>query len=149
MVGALLRSWRRSRLLTAQFVITIAVGMGTAVALVSLMLALGYQPLPYRDPARLVAIWEHAESGEIRAISGPDVADFETASHNIFVSLGAFTVSQFWLSDGKAATQVHTCYIQARALSDLGIRPILGRAARPDDIPLSDSVVSPVWISQK
>lgn len=63
MVGVWLRSWRRSPLLTEQFAITIAIGMGAATALVSLMLALGYSPLPYRDPAPLVAVWEHAESG--------------------------------------------------------------------------------------
>src|SRR5947209_7894039 len=87
MLRALLRSWRRSRLLTAQFVITVAIGMGAAVALVSLMLALGYQPLPFRDPGRLVAVWEHVESGtSIMAISGPDAADFEQASHSILFS---------------------------------------------------------------
>ncbi len=149
MTGALLRTWRRSRLLTAQFVITIAVGMGAVVALVSLMLALGYQPLPYRDPGRLLAVWEHDESGAVRAISGPDVADFVAASHNIFASLGAFTVSQTWLSDRRGGTRVHTCYIQASVLSDLGIHPILGRAVRTDEIPFGGSAASPVWISQK
>src|ERR1700730_12350566 len=49
-----LRRWGRSLLLTAQFSATIAIGMGAAAALVSLLLALGYQPLPYRDPGRLV-----------------------------------------------------------------------------------------------
>jgi putative ABC transport system permease protein len=149
MVNALLRSWRRSRLLTAQFVITIAVGMGAAVALVSLMLALGYQPLAYRDPGRLVAVWEYAESGAISAISGPDVAEFEGASHNIFASLGAFTIWQGWLLDRRGATRIRACPIQARVLSDLGIRPILGRAVQLDDIPPGDSGASPVWISQK
>lgn len=150
MTGGLLRSWRRSRLLTAQFVITIAVGMGAAVALVSLLLALGYQPLAFRDPGRLVAVWERAESGaDVMAISGPDVADFKAASWNIFTSLGAFTVPQLWLLDRRGATQIHTYAIQASVFSDLGIRPVLGRAVRPDDIPLSDSAASPVWISEK
>lgn len=150
MAGALLRSWRRSRLLTAQFAITIAVGMGAAVALVSLMLALGYQPLPYRDPGRLVAVWEHVESGAaVMAISGPDVADFERASGNIFASLGAFTVPQPWFVDRSGATQIRACYIQARVFRDLGIRPILGRAVQPDDLPPGGSGASPVWISEK
>jgi predicted permease len=136
--------------MTAQFVITIAVGMGAAVALVSLMLALGYQPLPYRDPGQLVAVWEHAESGaQIMAISGPDVAEFEGASHNIFASLGAFGVRQSWLLDRGGATQIQACPIRASVLSDLGIRPVLGRAVHSDDMPIGGSAVSPVWISQK
>ena len=50
------RQLRRNPLLTAQFSITITIGMGATAAVVSLLLALGYQPLPYKEPGRLVAI---------------------------------------------------------------------------------------------
>ena len=81
LVSAWARSWRRSLLLTAQFSVTIAIGMGAAAALVSLMLALGYQPLPYLDAEPLVAVWEHAESGaQVMAISGPDLAGWQRLS---------------------------------------------------------------------
>ena len=150
MFGALLRSWRRSRLLTAQFVVTIAVGMGAAVALVSLMLALGYQPLPYRDPGRLVAVWAKSESGEVRAISGPDVAEFEADGRSVFASLGAFVANwQGWLVDRRGATQIHASALQANIFADLGIKPVLGRAVRPDDVAASPGSVYPIWISQK
>lgn len=146
MVGVWLRSWRRSPLLTGQFSATIAIGMGATTALVSLMLALGYQPLPYRDPGRLVAVWERADSGRVMAISGPDMADFADATHGIFAALGAFTVPPLWLIDRKGATQVRASYIQASMFSDLSIRPVLGRGVRPDDEPLGVSA-APVWIS--
>src|SRR5579872_2690712 len=111
MIGALLRCWRRSRLLTAQFVITITVGMGAAAALVSLLLALGYQPLPYRDPGRLVAVWERAESsGQLLGISGPDLADLGDATHSTFAAFGAVVRSQFWVVDTRGVTEVGTCY---------------------------------------
>lgn len=150
MVGVWLRTWRKSPLLTAQFSITIAIGMGSAAALVSLMFALGYQPLPYRDPGRLVAVWEHAESGaQVMGISGPDLTDFADATHNTFASLGGFTTPRGWLLDSLGATQVVLCYIQANAFSDLGIRPVLGRGVRPDDEPfaLRGSGTAPAWIS--
>ena len=93
-----LRTWRRSPLLTAQFSATIAIGMGAATALVSLMLALGYRPLPFRDPGRLVAVWEHADSGaQVLAISGPDLTDFADATHSIFASLGGFIPPRYGL----------------------------------------------------
>ncbi|MGB9467219.1 MAG: ABC transporter permease, partial [Candidatus Acidiferrum sp.] len=149
MIGAWLRSWWRSPLLTAQFSVTIAIGMGAAAALVSLMLALGYQPLPFRDPGRLVAVWEHAESGaQVMAISGPDLTDFADASHGAFSALGGFAVSQLWLLDRMGATRARSCYIQASALGDLGIRPVLGREVRLDDEPFKGSSgTSPAWIS--
>jgi predicted permease len=150
MVGAWLRRWRRSPLLTAQFLVTIAIGMGAAAALVSLMLALGFQPLPFRDPGQLVAVWERAESGaEVLAISGPDMVDFRDATHGIFAALGVFTPMRLWLLDLRGAAEVLTCYIQASAFSDLGIRPVLGRGVRPDDEPLTGGGMAPAWISYR
>lgn len=150
MLGTWLRSWRRSPLLTGQFSLTIAVGMGAASALVSLMLALGYQPLPFSDPGRLVAVWERAESGsQTLAISGPDLADFADATHNIFTSLGAFTFPPVWLIDRKGSTHILPYYIQASTFEDLGIRPVLGRGVRLDDGPLGSSAEAPAWISYR
>ena len=143
------RSWK-SPLLTAQFAITIVFGMGAAAALVSLMLALGYQPLPYRDPGQLVAVWEHTEPvAAVMALAGPDVADFSDATHTIFSSLGAFTpASPFWLIDGGGATEINVGFIQASVFNDLGIRPVLGRAVRLDDKTYGDKATHPVWIGE-
>jgi predicted permease len=150
MLGAWLRRWRTNPSLTGQFSATIIVGTGTLTALVSLMLALAYQPLPYRDPPQLVAIWERVESGaQVMAISGPDLQDFADATHRVFSALGGFAVPQVWLLDRKGATPVHACYIQPGVFSDLGIRPVLGRAARPDDEPLIGKATAPVWLSYR
>jgi putative ABC transport system permease protein len=144
-----LRSWWKNPLLTAQFAITIVVGMGATTALVSLMLALGYQPLPFRDPGRLVVVWERAESGaQVLGISGPDLTDFADATHSTFASLDGFVAPRAWLLDRLGATQVSACYIQASAFSDLGIAPVLGRPVRSDDelLRLGTGAV-PAWIS--
>src|SRR5579864_1237493 len=123
--GVWLRRWRRSPLVTTQFSLTIAIGMGGVSALMSLMVALGYQPLPYRDPGQLVAVWERAESdGRVLALSGPDVTDFADATHNIFSALGTFWIPQVWLLDRKGPVEVRVCGIEAGVFSDLGIRQI-------------------------
>jgi len=154
MFRAWLRIWKRSPLLTTQFVITIAVGMGAVAAVVSLMLALGYQPLPFRDPGQLVAVWERVEpGGQLAAISGPDLEDIAAATQDVFAAFGGFVQSQgLLLHDRAGVTQVRFCYIQARSLGDLGIRPVLGRSAHLDDEPMawhaSNAMIS-VWISSK
>ena len=148
-VGAWLRSWGRSPAFTGQFSLTIVVGMGAASALISLMVALGYQPLPFKDPGQLVAVWERTESGQILAVSGPDLEDFGSATHGIFASLGAFTPPRVWLLDFKSPAEIHECTVEAATLVDLGIRPILGRAVRPDDEPLVGGGTPPAWISER
>ena len=124
--------------------------MGAATALVSLMLALGYQPLPLRDPGSLVQVWERREPGTAPdAISGPDLAEFADATHNVFSSLGAISPGKYWLVDRRGAQEVPTCYIQAGIFSDLGIQSVLGRGVRPDDVPSVSGAASPVWISYR
>jgi predicted permease len=127
--------------------------MGAAAALVSLMLALGYMPLPFRDSGRLVAVWERVESGApVTGLSGPDLSDFADATHNFFDTLGVFSVPQLWLFDRRGGTEVRTCYIQASLFSSLGIRPVLGRGVRPDDEPvgpMGSGAAAPVWISYR
>jgi putative ABC transport system permease protein len=150
-MARILRTWLRSRLLSVQFSATIAIGTSAAAALVSLLLVLGYQPLLYRDPGRLVAVWERAESGaQVLGISGPDLADLSDATHSIFTTLGGFTPAPLWVSDARGATHVSACYIHASVFSDMGIRPVLGREVRPDDEPLTGTIlpwrVFPAWI---
>jgi len=150
MLGTWLRSWRLRAPLTAQFSLTIAIGMGAGAALLSLMLALGYQPLRYRDPERLVAVWERVEPGaEVTAISGPDLADFVDATRSIFAAFGGFAVPRVWLIDSRGAAQVRGCYIQASAFTALGIRPVLGREVRPDDERVGSTAAAPAWISYR
>jgi putative ABC transport system permease protein len=153
MVRISVRMWSRSVLLTAQFSATIAIGMGAAAALVSLLLALGYEPLPYRDPGRLVQVWELPESGgELIGMSGPDLADFGDATHGIFATFGGFTSLPLWVLDDRGAIKTRSCYIHASVFSDLGIRPVLGREVRLDDeavvsAPHASAAVPPAWIS--
>ncbi len=148
MIGVWVRRWLRSPLLTAQFSVTIAVGMGAATALLSLMLALGYEPLPFHEPAQLVEVWETTEPGaQIAAISGPDLTEFADATRSIFTTLGGFWIPRFWLLDRRGTAEVRVCGIQASVFNDLGIHPVLGRGVLLDDAPLGNSGTAPAWIS--
>ncbi|HYL63078.1 MAG TPA: ABC transporter permease [Candidatus Methylomirabilis sp.] len=150
MVGVWLRSWRRSPFFTAQFSLTIVVGMGAAAALVSLLLTLGFQPLPFRDPGRLVVMWESAQSRtSALAVSGPDLADFGDATRSIFTSFSPFTFFREFLLDRAGTTQIYASAVNANAFSDLGIRPVLGRGVLPDDEPISGGGAPPAWIGYR
>lgn len=52
-----LRTLRRRRLLTGVAVATIALGVGAATSIYSVVDGVLLRPLPFREPARLVAVW--------------------------------------------------------------------------------------------
>ncbi len=91
-------------------------------------------------------MWERVESGvPVVALSGPDIADYEDATHDIFKPLGAFAIRRLWLHDRRGGAEIPACFIQGRVLSDLGIIPILGRSIRPEDAAFANG--APAWIS--
>ena len=54
-----LRSFLRAPRFTVPAVIALALGIGATSAIFSVVRGVILKPLPYRDPERIVAIWEH------------------------------------------------------------------------------------------
>src|SRR5215831_2696380 len=53
-----LRSFRRTPALIAAAILATALGVGANTAIFSVIQAVLLRPLPYRDPSRLVLVWE-------------------------------------------------------------------------------------------
>ena len=68
-----LRTSARRPAFTASAIATIALGMGAATAVFSVVDAVLLRPLPYRDPHRVIVIWDRAQ----RDREGQTVASFE------------------------------------------------------------------------
>src|SRR5579864_5862923 len=63
-----LRSFRRSGLSTVIIVLTLALGIGATTAIFSVVEAVLLRPLPYRDPAKLVLVFDspvHQRGSEV------------------------------------------------------------------------------------
>src|SRR5262245_14782741 len=74
-----LRLLRKAPGFSAAAVATLALGVGATTAIFSVVNALLIEPLPYRDPARLVFVWaDQTSEGYPRApMSGPELADLD------------------------------------------------------------------------
>ncbi len=128
-MGSHLRPWRRSRLLAVNHLATIALGMSAVTAVVSLMLAVAFQPLPFRDAARLVQVWNRVESGApVAALSGSELIEMQRGAENVFASLGGFTLHRLWLLDERGAAQpLQMARLDEAAFRALDVTPVLGR----------------------
>src|SRR5882762_1798353 len=73
-----LRTLRRSPGFTAVVVLTIALGIGANTAIFSVVQAVLLRPLPYRDPDRLVMVWEadQKKGANHIQVSAPNYSDW-------------------------------------------------------------------------
>ncbi|MEX2271503.1 MAG: hypothetical protein WD690_08540 [Vicinamibacterales bacterium] len=83
------RSLLRRPSLTIVAALTLAVGIGAATAIFSVVYAVLLKPLEFPESHRLVRVWELTPGGERFSMSGPDYADFAAGTRS-FTSVAAF-----------------------------------------------------------
>src|SRR5205085_6869772 len=71
-----LRSLRRQPAFTAIAVITLALGIGANTAIFSVINAVMLTPLPYREPERLLMLWETRLGSDRPLVSYPNFKDW-------------------------------------------------------------------------
>jgi putative ABC transport system permease protein len=137
-----LRGLLRAPWFTLTATLTIALGMGTSVAIFSIVDRALLRSLPYHDPDRLVWIASlHETRGQYSKSSGWDFNAWR-ARRSIFAAVEAY-----W---DRAYTMTGTPYPEALVgwqftptlFATLGVAPALGRAFVADDgLPGRDNVV--------
>jgi predicted permease len=131
---------RRSPLFTLTVVLTLALGIGANTAIFTVVNAVLLRPLPYRDPARLVAIWDSYQPQFAKLGVSPTEYDewgrqtdiFEDVARYRYVAIGKETN----LTGGREPIRVQPTCASSSFFSILGVRPMLGRAFEAaDDAP--------------
>ncbi len=140
-----LRLFGKGPAFAAVAITTLALGIGANTAVFSVVDAVLLRPLQYRDPERLVAIWNRnlKDSGPSKLFQG--YRDFETYSRNArsFEAVSAATWAvggQLWTGHGPAR-EVFAMPVDASFFSTLGLQASLGRTFLPDDEKAGCSVV--------
>jgi putative ABC transport system permease protein len=119
---------------TAIAVATLALGIGGSTAIFSLVNAVLLKPLPFREPDRLVMVWEDAAyAGFPRNDLAPGNYGILEAQNQVFESVAAIRQVTFNLSTGGEPMKVETRGVSASFFPLLGVTPALGRGFSADE----------------
>jgi predicted permease len=119
---------------TALVLLTLAVGIGASTAVFSAIDAVLLRPLPYRDPSRLVEIWENdrVNAKPRYPVAPANWLDWRAQTHT-FEHVTAYIESGGSLSLGSDPFHATVPVVAADFFDTLGVRPMLGRTFQPGD----------------
>lgn len=119
---------------TAIAVITLALGIGANSAIFSVVNAVLLRPLPFKDPDRLMFVWERrANSGRANLpVSGHEYAAFKERS-NSFEALTLFQPNGFNLTGRGDPLMVDVAEVSTDYFAVFGVPPMLGRGFAPGE----------------
>jgi len=108
-------------------VITLALGIGANTAIFSVVNAVLLRPLPYKDPASLVAFHSlNLSSGESFGISPADYLDWKQQTQS-FDQLALYTFGSFTIKDQEHPEDIPAGRVSTNFFQTLGVEPLLGR----------------------
>lgn len=124
---------------TTVLVVTLALGIGSNVAIFSVTNAVLLRPLPFDDPDELVLIWNRLENTNVERalVSGPDFIDYQQNT-TLFDGFAAAVANPGTLTGGGRGEQVLTGWTTVNFLEVLGVAPMLGRNFEESDAPPID-----------
>jgi predicted permease len=127
-----IRSLRRNPTFTVVTAVTLALGIGAATTIATVVNAILLAPLPYADSDRLVRIVENVPTtaGRSTVQVGPTLAEFREwrrRSTTLSDALALQGPAQRTIHIGQSTVRLWRGSISANGFSMLGVRPILGR----------------------
>ena len=139
------RSLVKSPALFGSAVLLLALGIGATTAIFSVVNSVLLDPLPYREPERLVVIWGELPARNVMYFpeSPTNLNDYREQSQLFEDIAGVFTFGQSFLRDGAEPRQLTAGIATWNFLSVLGVEPILGRGFNSQDGAFNASEVPP------
>ncbi len=137
------RGLRKAPGFAAAAVATLALGVAANAAIFSVANALLVQPLPFRDPDRLLFVWaDQTAEGYPRApLSGPELQDLDDRA-SLFDGFGAIWATTAALTGENDPEQLRVGFVTTDYFSLLGAEAAHGRTFQTDD----DAVAAPTTI---
>lgn len=112
--------------------LTLGLAIGGTTAIFSVANPVLVQPLPYRDPSRIMAVWERTRDGGRDNVGFQTFRDFVDRASTI-ESAAAIGDWQPVISDGENPERLSGLRVSATYFKTLGVKPALGRDFRSEE----------------
>src|SRR5690348_16619121 len=130
------RALRRSPAFATVAVLTLTLGVACTTAAFSVVDTIVLRGLPYRDPGRLMTVYERSDEGGLRVPSYPTFSDWQAQASTVSNAIEGFA---FVRGDGvmmptpSGDDRKIAAYVTPGFFALLGSRPLIGRAFLPDE----------------
>ena len=106
-------------------IVTLALGIGAATAIFSIVDAILIRSLPYAQPERLVVFNETTPRGRM-TLGWPNYVDFRDRATS-FEAVAAYQGTAFTVLDGNRTQRLNGRFVSSGFLAVVGVQPQLGR----------------------
>lgn len=119
-------------------VATLALGIGVNAVMFSAFNAVMLKPLPYREPGRIVMVWDTFQrvGASKFGVAYANFADVKARTSDVFESLAIFQAqsnSTFNLTGVATPQRLQGARVTGGFFESLGVSPLLGRLLNADD----------------
>jgi len=130
------RSLARQPIFTLAAVLTLALGIGANTAIFSVFNTVVLRPLPFRDPGRLVLVWQQRPDGRTAGVSALNYREWVKQASSFEQLLGMYQ-QYYSYRTARQSTQVLGAQVPASLFRTLGIQALIGRTFTTDEDQLS------------
>lgn len=132
-----IRMLRRTPGFTAVALLCLALGIGASTTIFSVVNAVVFNPLPYRDSERLIRVYTEFPTfpgGGLRkfAVSAPEFRELQRDG-KAWDQIEAWVTGGSNLAGGTEPIRIQTGFVTGGALAMLGTSPVIGRLITPAD----------------
>ena len=127
-----LRQLRKNPGFAVTAVLMLTLGIAACVALFAFVDSALIKPLPYKDPSRLVGVYESVQVFPRSNLSWEDYRDWKKMQ-KVYSAFDAWTGAGFLLNTPSGVQAAMGARVSAGFFSTLGVTPILGRDFRPGE----------------
>jgi putative ABC transport system permease protein len=120
------RMLRRRPGFTAVVVLTLALGIGATTAIFSVVYGVLLRPLPYVNPARIMAVFEVNAKGHPARLADPNFDDFRDQNRS-FQSIAKYNSYVESISGTAEPTRTMIANVSPDFFKVFGVQPVLGR----------------------